>query len=183
MRVEGEAKASEVRASLKMKEIGKVTAADLGFLRAALGRAPRGLAGVATRCTVGLPIVIVNRPFLSDGYPFPTTFWLVCPKAVKAVSSLEASGLIGEIEREIASDANLRAALLRAQVEYAKYRKNLARLAHPSLDTGIGGVRHLLSVKCLHAHYAHYLAGGQNPIGKRVSDLLAPPNCSKRCLP
>lgn len=183
MRVEGEAKTEEVRASFKMKTIDEATAEDLGFLRAALGRAPRGLAGIATRCAVGLPVVIVNQPFLSDGSPFPTTFWLACPKAVKAISALEASGLVGEIEKEIASDANLRAALLRAHAEYAEYRKNLARLAHPSLDTGIGGVRHLLSVKCLHAHYAHYLAGGQNPIGKRVSDLLVAPNCSKRCLP
>ncbi len=163
--------------------IEEATALDLDFLRAALGRAPRGLAGVARRCAVGLPVVIVNEPFLSDGSPFPTTFWLVCPKAVKAVSALEASGLIGEVEKEIASNADLRAALLKAHTEYAKYRKRLAQSTHPSLDTGIGGVRHLASIKCLHAHYAHHLAGGQNPVGKRISDLVEPPDCSKRCLP
>jgi len=39
-------------------------------------------------------------------------------------------------------------------------------------DAGVGGLRYTSQVKCLHAHLAHALAGGANPVGERVLRLV-----------
>jgi hypothetical protein len=49
-----------------------------------LGRPPRGLRGVAHRCPCGCPDVVETAPRLEDGTPFPTLFYLTCPRAVAA---------------------------------------------------------------------------------------------------
>ncbi len=36
------------------------------------------------------PAVVATLPRLPDGTPFPTTFYLTCPRAVAACSPLEA---------------------------------------------------------------------------------------------
>lgn len=162
-----------------------------------IGRKPRGFLRVATRCPFGLPETIVTRPVLrEDGgtsperrvKPFPTVFWLTCPGAVRAVSELEALGYVRELQRRLAGDASAFEAYREATRSYANYRLSLlpadeaARLAaeHPGqyeavARSGIGGVLgkpDAAGIKCLHAHYADYLARGTNPIGKWVRELL-----------
>src|SRR5258708_1152223 len=60
-------------------------AADLTAITRQLGRVPRGLLGVAHRCPCGLPDVVQTAPRLPDGTPFPTLYYLTCPRAVAAV--------------------------------------------------------------------------------------------------
>lgn len=84
--------------------------ADIEAVTAQLGRYPRGIVSVAGRCHVcGTPLVVVTRPLLTEGVrrptPFPTTFYLTSPEAVKAVSRLEATGVMARLTSRLAACA------------------------------------------------------------------------------
>jgi exopolyphosphatase/guanosine-5'-triphosphate,3'-diphosphate pyrophosphatase len=134
-----------------------------------LGREPVIPFDVVARCGPGHPLVIRNRPLDPDGHPFPTLYWLTCPDAVRAVSRLESDGWIKRLEDEVEVDPELRTRLRRAHEEYARERGRL----HPGAEAfgGVGGAAR--GVKCLHAHYAHTVAGGSDPIGNWVARRLA----------
>jgi len=121
------------------------------------------------RCGVGHPLVIRNRVVDDQGHPFPTLYWLTCPDTVRAVSGLESQGWIKRLEDEAEVDPDLRIGLRRAHEEYARERGRL----HPGAEAwgGVGGTAR--GLKCLHAHYAHHLAGGEDPVGAWVAARLA----------
>lgn len=133
-----------------------------------LGRPPRGRYQVALRDEEGDPLVIRNAPLLDDGTPMPTRYWLVGVAARRAVDRLEAEG--GVRAAEAAVDPG---ALAEAHHRYAVERD----AALPAGWTGrrpaggVGGTRR--GVKCLHAHYAWYLAGGDDPVGRWTAERLA----------
>jgi uncharacterized protein len=124
---------------------------------------------VLLRCAAGHPLVIRNFPRDADGNPFPTLYWLTCPEHVKAVSTLESHGWIARLNADAETDPDLRAMLERAHESYARERGRL--FAGAERDGGVGGAAR--GVKCLHAHYAYYLAGGDDPVGRWVSERLA----------
>jgi hypothetical protein len=133
-----------------------------------LGRPPRAVRRVAHRCPCGLPDVVETAPRLSDGTPFPTLYYLTCPRAVAAVSRLEAAGAMREMQQRLASDAVLRRAYLAANRDYLARRDEAARAAGveplPPGTQSAGGMPD--RVKCLHALAAHELAvPGANPLG------------------
>ena len=132
-----------------------------------LGRAPRGDYDVVVRRPDGEPIVIRNAPLLADGTPMPTRFWLVGAAEQEAVSRLEAGG--GVRAAEAAIDP---ARLDEAHRRYAAERDAGLGRDHvgPRPSGGVGGTRR--GVKCLHAHYAWFLAGGDDPVGRWVADRL-----------
>lgn len=136
-------------------------------VEALLGRAPRGDYEVVVRGDGGEPVVIRNAPLLADGTPMPTRFWLVGAGEREAVSRLEAAG--GVRAAEAAVDA---AALEEAHRRYAAERDAAVPAGHtgPRPTGGVGGTR--VGVKCLHAHYAWHLAGGDDPVGRWVADRL-----------
>jgi exopolyphosphatase/guanosine-5'-triphosphate,3'-diphosphate pyrophosphatase len=136
---------------------------------AQLGREPGIPFEVVARCGLGHPLVIRNRPIDANGNPFPTLYWLTCPEAVKAVSRLEADGWIRKLNEQAEIDPDLRTALRRAHEEYARERE--AILPGAGSWGGVGGTGR--GVKCLHAHYAYYLAGGEDPLGRWVAKHLA----------
>ena len=141
--------------------------ADRDAVRALLGREPQGDFAVAVRDRGGGPVVIRNAPLLDDGRPMPTRYWLVGAAQVRAVSRLEADGGVRAAEAAIPP-----AALAAAHERYARERDAVvpADAVHrPS--GGVGGSR--AGVKCLHAHYAWHLAGGDDPVGRWVADQLA----------
>lgn len=142
-------------------------AADLAAVRERLGREPQGPFRVVVRDEDGLPVVIENAPLLADGTPMPTRFWLVGPEEVRAVSRLESEG--GVRAAEAAVDP---AELARAHERYAAERDRALPADHagPRPSGGVGGTRQ--GVKCLHAHYAWHLAGGDDPVGRWVADHL-----------
>src|SRR3954468_3418614 len=140
-----------------------------------LGRGPGGRFEVVVRSADGKPVVIHNAPLLDDGTPMPTLYWLVGRDARERVSRLEAAGGVNEAEREIGLDA-----IAEAHERYARQRDaELGDHQGPRPTGGVGGTR--VGVKCLHAHYAYRLAGGEDPVGAWVADALAHAERSERC--
>ena len=132
-----------------------------------LGRKPAGAFEVVVRDDSGDPVVVRNAPFLDDGTPMPTRFYLVGADLVRAVSRLEAAGGVRAAEAEI--DADELAALHR---RYGADRDAEISADHdgPRPSGGVGGTR--VGVKCLHAHLAHLLAGGDDPVGRWTLERL-----------
>jgi hypothetical protein len=142
--------------------------ADVRALTALIGRAPRAAFEVVVRGTDGRPVVVRNAPLEHDGTPMPTRWWLVGPGEIAAVGRIEAAGGVRRAEEEVGP-----AAVDDAHARYAAERD--AALppdwSGPRPSGGVGGTRR--GVKCLHAHYAWYLAGGDDPVGAWVADRLA----------
>jgi len=126
-----------------------------------LGRSPSGEFTVVVRRGDGVPAVIENAPLLHDGRPMPTRFWLVDAELRDAVSRLEAAG--GVRRAEAAVDAG---ALADAHARHGAERDRALPVGHsgPRPSGGVGGTRQ--GVKCLHAHLAWFLAGGDDPVGR-----------------
>jgi uncharacterized protein len=144
-----------------------IAAQDVAVIAAQLGRPPRELLRVAHRCPCGLPDVVETAPRLADGSPFPTLYYLTCPRANAAVSKLEASGLMREMTARLA-DRALRRRYEAAHRDYLTRREAAAREAGveplPPGTQSAGGMPE--RVKCLHALVAHELAAGEvNPFG------------------
>lgn len=144
-----------------------VREADLAVLREQLGRPARGVVAVAARCVCGRPLVVRTLPRLDDGTPFPTTYYLTEPAAVGAVSTLEATGVMRELNARLAEDPGLAAAYGRAHEAYLADREALGDVPEIAAVSA-GGMP--TRVKCLHALVGHALAAGPgvNPIGDDV---------------
>jgi uncharacterized protein len=142
--------------------------ADQTAVARLLGRRPEGAFEVIVRDASGGPVVIRNSPLLDDGRPMPTRYWLVGRAEVLAVSRLEAAGGVRRAEAEVDP-----AAVADAHARYAADRDRAvpSETTGPRPSGGVGGTA--TGVKCLHAHYAWYLAGGDDPIGRWVAEHLA----------
>jgi len=125
-----------------------------------LGRTPLGSFRVVVRDFAGDPVVIRNHPLLDDGTPMPTHYWLVGAPWRRAVDRLESAGGVRQAEAGVDPGA-----LADAHRRYAAARDADMPVAWsgPAPTGGVGGARR--GVKCLHAHYAWYLAGGEDPVG------------------
>ncbi len=143
-------------------------AEDVAALTQLLGRAPRAAFEVVVRRPTGEPMVIRNAPLLDDGTPMPTRYWLVDRDLHARVARLESAGGVRAAEHAIDADE-----LRRAHERYAAERDAAIPAGHvgPRPHGGVGGTR--TGVKCLHAHYAWHLAGGDDPVGRWVADQLA----------
>ncbi len=141
--------------------------ADIEALTELLGRAPRAEFEVVVRNDAGAPVVIRNAPLLDDGTPMPTRYWLVDRDLSVRVARLESTGGVRAAEHAVDADE-----LLAAHEEYARERDAALSADHggPRPSGGVGGTR--TGVKCLHAHYAYYLAGGDDPVGRWVERHL-----------
>jgi len=154
----------------------ELRAVDLAAVRDQLGREPTTAFTVAARCTGGHPLVIRNAPIDAAGAPFPTTYWLTCPEAVRAVSRVESGGWIGRLNERERDDDRFRGALERAHASYSADRAEDLEAARDW--GGVAGTR--TGVKCLHAHYAYYLAGGDDPVGAWVAERVGPVHSEQR---
>lgn len=141
-----------------------MTPTDEAAITAQLERQPRGEVGIAYRCPCGKPAVVATRPRLTDGSPFPTMYYLTCPRAVAACSLLESQGLMAEMNRRLGHDRDLAAAYRRAHERYLADRELLGSVPEIA-GISAGGMPD--RVKCLHALVAHSLAAGEgvNPLG------------------
>ena len=140
---------------------------DVAALTARLGREPQAEFDVVVRDAEGAPVVVRNAPFTRDGTPMPTRFWLVDPELSLQISRLEAAGGVRDAQAAV-DPAELRA----AHDRYAAERDARIGAGHtgPRPSGGVGGTRE--GVKCLHAHYAYLLAGGDDPVGRWTHDHL-----------
>ncbi|MEO3822428.1 DUF501 domain-containing protein [Actinomadura sp. B10D3] len=152
-----------------------IEAGDTAAVAAQLGREPRGVREVASRCPCGRPAVIETAPRLPDGTPFPTLFYLTCPKAASAIGTLEGGGVMREMQARLAADPKLAAEYAAAHEDYLRRRDRAAREDGieplPAGTQSAGGMPE--RVKCLHALVAHELAvPGVNPLGREALDAL-----------
>jgi hypothetical protein len=140
---------------------------DRVAVEALLGRPVQGDFEVVVRHDDGSPVVMRNAPLLRDGTPMPTRYWLVGEPERTWISRLEAAGGVGRAEAEV--DA---AVLAEAHARYAAERDADIPSRHdgPRPSGGVGGTRQ--GVKCLHAHYAWHLAGGDDPVGRWIEHHL-----------
>ena len=146
-----------------------ISEGDRAAVEAQLGRPPRGLRAVAHRCSCGLPDVVETEPVLADGTPFPTLYYLTCPRASSAIGRLEGGGVMAEMTARLATDPELAAAYAAAHDDYLARRDTIAVLPG---RVSAGGMPD--RVKCLHVLVAHELAApGTNPLGREALDLLA----------
>ncbi len=144
---------------------------DQAAIEAQLGRAPRGIHAVGHRCPCGNPDVVTTEPRLPDGTPFPTTFYLTCPRAASKIGTLESSGLMGEMTDRLREDSELAAAYTRAHECYLAAREEIG---HVEEIAGISAGGMPERVKCLHVLAGQSLAQGRgvNPFGDEVLDAL-----------
>jgi uncharacterized protein len=143
------------------------TARDVAAVTRLLGRAPQGALEVVVRDAHGSPVVIRNAPLLDDGTPMPTRYWLVGAELCAAVSRLESTGAVRRAATDVPAEA-----IVAAHARYAAERDAAVPADHigPRPSGGVGGTR--TGVKCLHAHYAWHLAGGDDPVGRWVAARL-----------
>ncbi len=153
---------------------------DLAVVGRQLGRPPRASRSVAHRCACGLPDVVETSPRLEDGTPFPTLYYLTCPRATAAVGRLESSGIMREMTARLATDGDLAAAYRRAHETYLARRDAIEPLG---TTVTAGGMP--TRVKCLHVLVAHALAAGPgvNPFGDETLALLPEWGAGGPCVP
>jgi len=134
---------------------------DVDRVTELLGRRPRGAFKVVVRDATGDPVVVRNEPFLDDGTPMPTRYYLVGADLVRAVSRIEATGAVDEVEAELDDDV---IEAIHHRYEAERDAAIPADHAGPRPSGGVGGTR--VGVKCLHAHVANELATGDDDIGR-----------------
>jgi hypothetical protein len=146
---------------------------DLAVVEAQLGRKPRGTRAVAHRCPCGQPDVVRTAPRLDDGSPFPTLYYLTCPRAAAACSRLESAGLMKDMLARLEQDPELAARYRLAHESYLAQRDAIEPV--PEIrGVSAGGMPG--RVKCLHALLGHALAAGAgvNPLGDEVREQISP---------
>lgn len=144
-----------------------VAPADAARVAELLGRSPQGQYEVVVRDEAGDPVVLRNAPLLDDGTPMPTRYWLIGPAENRRIGRLESSGGVDAAEAAIDP-----AELAAAHARYAAERDAAIPADHagPRPTGGVGGTR--VGVKCLHAHWAWHLAGGDDPVGRWIERRL-----------
>ena len=145
--------------------------ADEAAIAAQLGREPRAIHGIGHRCPCGNPDVVTTEPRLPGGTPFPTTFYLTCPRAASLIGTLEGSGLMAAMTDRLGADPALAEAYAAAHDRYLQAREEIGRVAEIE-GVSAGGMPH--RVKCLHVLAGQALVQGRgvNPLGDEVLDLL-----------
>lgn len=154
---------------------------DREVVEAQIGRTLRAESETASRCHLGLPVVVRVPPVLDDGTPFPTLYWLTCPLARTRIGRLEGAGGVKRMEAKAGADPDFALALQAAHDSYESEREALlGDRDGPRPMGGVGGT--VRGVKCLHAHYAHTRAGGENPVGSLVEAWIEPLDCQVPCI-
>jgi hypothetical protein len=159
-----------------------ISPADKDAIARQLGRQPRSIHDIGHRCPCGNPDVVTTEPRLDDGTPFPTTFYLTCPKAASLIGTLEASGLMKEMTARLAEDPELASAYAAAHERYLAARNEIGEV--PEIEgVSAGGMPD--RVKCLHVLAGQSLAQGRgvNPLGDEVLDLLGEWWAKGPCVP
>ncbi|MEJ7795938.1 MAG: DUF501 domain-containing protein [Nocardioides sp.] len=151
--------------------MSSVSPQDEAAVAAQLGREPRSIHAVGHRCPCGNPDVVTTEPRLPNGTPFPTTYYLTCPRAASLIGTLEGSGLMKEMQERLSADLELAAHYREAHGSYLADRSALGDV--PEIE-GISAGGMPDRVKCLHVLAGHALAAGPgvNPLGDEVLELL-----------
>lgn len=143
----------------------EVRESDLTCIQQQLQRTPRDVHAISYRCPCGGPAVVETPPRLSDGTPFPTFYYATCPRLTAAISTLETTGLMGEMNERLATDPVLAGEYHAAHDDYIASRSALGMDVPEVENVSAGGMPN--RVKCLHSLIAHSLSAGPgvNPLG------------------
>ncbi len=117
-----------------------------------------------------------KRKAEAEGTPFPTLFWFCCKDVGKAIADLERRGFVKKLEERLLEPGMLQK-FVKSHDNYAKERWDSLSYEHQQYVTRNGGMVQILrnsgiagtdyesflasknpSIKCLHAHFAHYRA-------------------------
>lgn len=154
---------------------------DNEILALQIGRPLRAESRVLRRCHLGLPVVAEVPPLLDGGEPFPTRYWLTCPLAHRRVARIEARGGVREAQAKLDADPELAERARAAHERYAAERDaSVPEGVTHRPSGGVGGSSG--GIKCLHAHYADYAAGNDNPIGADVAAEIEELDCALPCV-
>lgn len=149
--------------------------------------------GAAERCEHGRVRVVLCAP-MAGAVPFPTTFWLVCPRLMRDIGRAEALGGVAELERALADrplelmryhelHSRIRLAFFTdAEKLYLSTRK--PRIYRALRMGGIGGMAYAYgdsSAKCLHLHTASMLALRTHPASSSLISMIGCLECAERC--
>ena len=150
----------------------EVSQSDLDCIENQLQRPPRDVHAIAYRCPCGKPAVIETPPRLQDGTPFPTFYYATCPRLTAAISTLETTGLMADMNNRIAIDPELSGKYFAAHEDYLAARAAVVNDVPEVEGISAGGMPD--RVKCLHSLIAHSLAAGPdvNPLGDEALDKL-----------
>jgi uncharacterized protein len=148
------------------------TQADLDAIASQLGRTPRDVHAIAYRCPCGKPAVVETPPRLSDGTPFPTFYYATCPRLTGAISTLETTGMMAEMEGRLSNDPEIAGQYHAAHEDYLAARAALGMDVPEVNGITAGGMP--TRVKCLHSLVAHSLGAGSgvNPFGDEALAAL-----------
>ena len=141
------------------------TEVDLAVIENQLGRTPRDVHAISYRCPCGKPAVVETPPRLSNGEPFPTFYYATCPRLTAAISTLETTGMMGEMNERLETDLVLAGEYAAAHDDYIAARSVLQMDVPEVENVSAGGMPN--RVKCLHSLIAHSLSAGPgvNPLG------------------
>ena len=150
----------------------KATQEDLDVIQVQLGRTPRDVHEISYRCPCGKPAVVATPPRLSDGTPFPTFYYATCPRLTGAISTLETTGMMAEMQERLGTDKDLATAYQSAHEQYQTARNELGIDVPEVKGITAGGMPD--RVKCLHSLVAHSLSAGPgvNPLGDEALAAL-----------
>ena len=148
------------------------TDADLAVVENQLGRSPRDVHAISYRCPCGKPAVVETPPRLSNGEPFPTFYYATCPRLTAAISTLETTGMMGQMQARLETDAVLAGEYAAAHDDYIAARSALQIDVPEVENVSAGGMPN--RVKCLHSLIAHSLSAGPgvNPLGDEALAAL-----------
>ncbi len=151
--------------TLRSSEYRTPTQADLEVIERQLGRTPRDVHAISYRCPCGNPAVVETPPRLGNGEPFPTFYYATCPRLTAAISTLETTGLMGEMNERLATNPVLAGEYAAAHDDYIASRSALGIEVPEVENISAGGMPD--RVKCLHSLVAHSLSAGEgvNPLG------------------
>jgi len=174
-----------------MKFIDQFDDQDLKITRGQLNQRETQILGVFHRCQANFPVAVCLDPIKKKSLAsidleekinrvsFVNPIWLTCPFLNEIIHSLESDNLIKEIESFINSNPFCKDLMEQSHLDYYYFRKQLVKsritkAERLKLDywSGIGGLKNFTAIKCLHLHYAHYLAGQNNLVGRMVESLL-----------
>jgi len=114
---------------------------------------------------------VETEPRLPDGTPFPTLFYVTCPRLASAIGTLESEGMMRDMTARLADDPELAKRYTAAHESYLARREAIEHVAEIDGVTA-GGMPD--RVKCLHVLVGHSLAEGPgvNPFGDEALDAL-----------
>jgi hypothetical protein len=183
-------------AALVYAKVEGINLEDWNRVAQQLGYVPLNFISVEAKGPENNPLVVALYPMNrnehassryqgSELLPFPTYLWMTCSILKATISVFEKDGWISIFQKRLDNDSSLVERMRSAHQSYAKERYSVLDEEHialledkgwvePIKSYGIAGIRDFGTVKCLHCHYAHYLARPEhgNIIGEWVAELI-----------